>query len=114
MKGAVPFNIISIPATVDVAAKRFITPAGALAADTDSIVAGVSQHSSLNGQEITIQTAGIAEVECGGDITIHTEVTSGADGKATAWSTAGYVHGIALDAGANGRVIRVLLKPYHK
>ena len=76
-------------------------------ASTDAII-GVSDEITVNaGERIDVVLSGSAEVVCGGAVTRGAQVTATADGKAVVGT--GRVVGIALQAGAAGDVIDVLL-----
>ena len=76
-------------------------------ASTDAII-GVSDEITVNaGERIDVVLSGSAEVVCGGAIARGAQVSADATGKAVVGT--GRVVGIALQAGATGDVIDVLL-----
>ena len=76
-------------------------------ASTDAII-GVSDEITVNaGERIDVVLSGSAEVVCGGAVTRGAQITATADGKAVVGT--GRVVGIALQAGATGDVIDILL-----
>ena len=76
-------------------------------ASTDPII-GVSDEITVSaGERIDVVLSGSAEVVCGGAVTRGAQITSDATGKAVVGT--GRVVGIALQAGAAGDVIDILL-----
>lgn len=62
------------------------------------------------GQATQIQISGIAKVRCSGTVAQDDEVTTDSDGLISAAATVGqYILGQALDAGAAGEIISVIL-----
>lgn len=81
--------------------------------DTAALV-GVALDDYSDGEAATIQVTGVAKIEAGASITRGAMVTSNGSGQATTLgTTAGTRHaiGIALESGASGEVISVLLAP---
>ena len=81
-------------------------------AATDVPVGVVDDLDAAIGARVDVMTTGISEVEAGGAIGAGENVVAGADGKAIASTTPAtdIVAGVALNAGADGEFIEVLLK----
>lgn len=110
MKG----NILNFTAENAVPAFRFAKAGTAEGhvklATADAVVLGVSMDvASAEGRPCDVQLDGIAYVEAGGSVSFGAKVTSDAGGKAVA-ATSGDIAGIALENGASGDIIRVILR----
>jgi hypothetical protein len=118
-------------ASGDIRPRRFVKVSGAdtiAEADANEAVIGVvfpyskafdSALAASDGTQCPVCVAGqIAEIECAGDITVGTFVKSDADGKAVAIATSGTtaqnIGGMALQTGANGLIIRMMIMPQTK
>jgi hypothetical protein len=105
---------ISLEAAADLSAKQYFlvkvdsTGKAALCGDGENAV-GVLQNDPEAGQAATIATGGIAKVECGGVITTGGNVACNADGEAVAAASGDYIVGVALETGADGRIISINL-----
>jgi hypothetical protein len=60
---------------------------------------------------VAVPGSGILKVKCGANVTRGGTVGSDANGAAKNTATASAVLGIALETGANGRVISILFQP---
>jgi hypothetical protein len=77
-----------------------------------------TKHASTGSPGVEVRTAGqVAYVECGGSISGGNFVKSDANGKAVASATTGTtaqeVVGTALEDGADGEIILMLVNPVH-
>lgn len=94
-----------------VAARRFVTPAGAQAG-ADANTLGVARTAGVSGDKIPVDVLGTAIVEAGAAISAGATLETDANGKAVTWATSGPKVGLALQAaGADGAMIEVLLIP---
>jgi hypothetical protein len=74
---------------------------------------GVLTNVPASGQAATVTSGGIVKVKCGGGVTRGGLVASGANGLAEDAGTATeFTMGIALETGANGRIISMLWQPH--
>jgi len=90
--------------TVD-ATGRAVAPAAGAA------VAGVLQNDPALGQAGLVDIAGITKVVAGAAVTTGARVMTTNVGKAITATSTNHSLGIALETGADNRVIRVLLQP---
>lgn len=94
-----------------VAARRFVTPAGAQAG-ADAYTLGVARTAGVSGDKIPVDALGTAVVEAGAAISAGATLESDSSGRAVTWATSGAKIAIALQAaGAAGDFIEVLLIP---
>lgn len=110
MKG----NVLNFTAETAVPAFRFAkagTTEGKvkLAGAGETAIGIAGELDSAEGCRCDVQFDGIAEVECGGSVTFGAKIASDADGKAVAAESGEYL-GIALEGGASGDIIRILLR----
>jgi hypothetical protein len=75
----------------------------------DAKAQGVLMNAPNTGEAATVAIGGIVKVECGDTVTRGGDVASGANGEAKDAGTASTVLGTALETGADGRVISILL-----
>jgi hypothetical protein len=108
-------NALSLQAEATINDFRFVkggTADGVViqaAAATDNGV-GAVRYGGSAGQQVRVQVAGIAKIKVGaGGVTRWTRVTSDATGQAVAWATTNRCFGIALESGAVGEIVPVLL-----
>ena len=90
--------------TVD-ATGRAVAPAAGAA------VAGVLQNDPALGQAGLVDIAGITKVVAGAAVTTGARVMTTNVGKAITATSTNHSLGVALETGADNRVIRVLLQP---
>jgi len=107
---------ISLVAAADLSAAQyhFVTiNSSGLAALTGAGLqaAGVMQDNPIAGQVGAVDIAGVTKVEAAGAITIGARVASNSTGEAVAATTGDYALGTAMDTGADGRIIAILLQP---
>lgn len=76
----------------------------------DAKADGVLMNKPKSGEAGTVAIAGVAKVKCGAAVTRGGNVASGANGAAKNAATASEVLGVALETGASGRAISVLLQ----
>ena len=74
----------------------------------DAHADGVLLNDPNTGEVATVAISGIAKVACGAGVTRGGGVSSGANGAAKT-AASGAVMGTALETGANGRIISILL-----
>lgn len=106
-----PLYSITVKATADVTAHRFVTTAGAYPV-TKTRAFGVAREAAAVGDNVGVHTLGTAIVEAAGAIVAGAAVeVLGAVGKAGTFTT-GVKAGIALTpAAADGDLIEVYLVP---
>lgn len=102
-----PLLVLSVPATADITAHRFVSPAGGVPTAGGNTL-GASLADTPSGKTIPLVSQGTAIVEAAGNITAYALVETDVDGKAVALDE-GEVAGRALQAGAAGRKIEILL-----
>jgi hypothetical protein len=107
-KNYAPIQTITIKATEDIPAFRFVDFAGALCSDGLKSL-GATDNLCNEGDFAAVTTIGIVLVEASGSIGLGSDVKSDIDGKAANASTGEYVNGHSLDDGVAGDLIRVLL-----
>lgn len=87
----------------------------ARASGSTAAIVGVALYDAAAGQPGSIQVAGVARVKLGGAVAAGDPLTSNASGQGVAASpTIGvnaYIVGVALEGGASGDLIDVLLAP---
>jgi hypothetical protein len=121
----------------DIYPSRFIkhgtsVPFSALQAGANAIIAGVSHESAkdppisgastlcaADGDSLPYYGPGeVCLVECGGNVAIGAEVEADSNGKAvaavTTAATVRQIGGRALEDGASGKLIKILVWPYTK
>ena len=108
-----PLGKIGVTASEEIAAKLFVTPAGAVAGAAENAI-GVSEYLMPSGETYGVITAGTALLELGGTVAVGDYIKSDANGKGVkATLTTGIltedVNAIALDAGDSGDVIEVFI-----
>lgn len=103
--------IITVEAAEAITAKRLVTYDGKHTATTENL--GVALFDTDSGDQISVQSAGIAVVEAGGSVSAGDHIQSDADGKAVTNAVdsdakIAYDSGIALDAASeSGDYIRI-------
>lgn len=75
----------------------------------DAKAQGVLLNDPNTGEAAIVAISGIVKVACGAAVTRGGDVGSGANGAAKNAGTASEVLGTALETGANGRIISILL-----
>jgi hypothetical protein len=109
-KTANPVLAISVDATEDLTAHRFVGFSGEVC-DFDAKALGVVDLDWLSGDKVPVTVLGVMPVEAGEAIDIGAEVSSDGNGKALTAVLGSKVNGLALEAAtAAGDFIRVLLK----
>ncbi len=107
-KNYAPIQTITIKATEDIPAFRFVNFAGALCGDGLKSL-GATDNLCNDGDFCAVTTIGIVLVESSASIALGADVKSDVDGKAANASLGEYTNGHALDEGVAGDLIRVLL-----
>jgi hypothetical protein len=105
---SVPVLTLTVAATGTIPAHRFVTPAGAQAG-ADANTLGVARSAAVSGDKIPVDVIGTAAVEAGATVAAGATVKSDASGRAITLASAGARVGIALQGGAVGEIIEVLL-----
>lgn len=107
-------SALTLPAAAAgaIAARRFVTPAGAQAgADANTLGVALAAAATA-GELVPVVVLGTAAVEAGAAIAKGATVKSDAQGRAIPWASSGAKVGIALEAaGAAGEAVEVLLIP---
>jgi hypothetical protein len=75
----------------------------------DEKAQGVLLNAPNTGEAAEVAISGIVKVKCGAAVTRGSDVASGANGAAKNMDTGSTALGTALETGANGRVISILL-----
>lgn len=81
-----------------------------LAGEANAATIGPLQNKPKQYEAASVRQLGISKVVCGGVITCGAKVTGDSASKAVAATAAQRYVGIALEAGANGRVISILME----
>ena len=80
-----------------------------LAGAADAASIGVLQNKPKQYEAAEVRKVGISKVVCGANVTIGDKVTGDSDSKAVTATSAQRFIGIALETGASGRVISILM-----
>lgn len=80
-------------------------------AGSDDRVIGVLDNKPKSDEQASVIISGTAKVKAGGTIAYGDYVVSNASGQAIKRTTESNVVGIALEAGASGDIIEILLMP---
>lgn len=105
-----PVQSLSIRATADLPAFRFISFSGALCAN-ETRAAGVTEVDWVNGENAAVVSLGTIAIETSESVTLGADVTCSGDGKAKPASGTMPVNGRALDACTGAGFIRIKLVP---
>lgn len=105
---------ITLPAGADLRTHQYkfvsVDANGAVVLTADDARAqGVVLNDPNTGEAAIVAISGLVKVKCGAEVTRGGDVGSGANGAAKNAGTASEVLGTALETGANGRVISILL-----
>ena len=105
---------VTLPAGADLRTHQFkfvsVDANGAVVlTDNDAKAQGVLQNAPNTGEAATIAISGRVKVACGAGVTRGGDIASGANGAGKNAGTASEVLGTALETGANGRIISILL-----
>lgn len=102
---------LTVALTGQVAANRFVTPAGAQAG-ADANTLGVCRTAGVSGDKAPVDVLGTAVVEAGAAVSAGASLKADSSGRAITWASSGAKIGIALEAAtAAGQFIEVLLIP---
>lgn len=110
----------SLPAAASMVGKQYrlcyINTSGqwAVVANGTTKAQGVSQHEPASGEQLRCEqtVGGPLKVTLGGTVTVGAKCSADTAGKGVVSVTSGdYCHGIFLDAGVSGDVVRVLFRP---
>jgi hypothetical protein len=108
---------VSLEASADLSAKQFcfmsVNSSGQVAATgAGAIAQGVLQNDpAAAGRSASVAIAGKVKVLCGAAVTRGGPVASTSTGTATNATTGNIILGTALETGASGRIIEILLQP---
>lgn len=105
-----PVQVLTIKATADIPAKRFVNFAGKTCGANQKSF-GVSLSNYNNGSYVSVVVLGTAIVEAGGTITTGDNLTSDSLGRAIVASAGTEINGRALNSAETGEFVRVLLVP---
>jgi hypothetical protein len=105
-----PVQAISIEASEDLPAFRFVSHLGSLCAN-ESRATGVTETDWLSGELASIVTLGTMAVETMTTINIGDDVTSGGSGKAKPATGVNPINGRALDSCTGAGFVRIKLVP---
>ena len=103
----VPVLVLTIAAAAAITAHRFVAPGGGVPAVGGNTL-GASNANAPSGSDMALIVSGTAIIECAGNISLHGLVETDDEGKAIALD-AGVPVGRALQVGADGRKIEILL-----
>jgi hypothetical protein len=107
-------SCVSMKAAGDLSAKQYyfvkVTAANSVNVAGDGELAhGVLQDKPASGEMGSVAISGITMIKCGGTISAGGLVSSDASGTAVANSGTDYILGVAIEGGASGEIIPVLL-----
>lgn len=109
-------GVVTLPAAADLSANQFCfvtvnSSSQAALAGAGALAIGVIQNKPTSGTSTAIAFDGISKVlvGSGGTVTAGNNVTPDASGAAAVATTGNYVAGVALETGAAGTLIAVLL-----
>lgn len=105
-----PILVLTRIAAANIAAHTFVTFAGATAGAAAKAL-GVADYDAEAGKPFAVNVQGTTKILCAGNIAEGGPIKSDANGKAIAQGGAGEILGYALAAGADGRIIEMLLTP---
>lgn len=109
-----PNRFVKISTSADNTALEADANEAVIGASTSSNESFDSDNHATSGDEVTVRF-GVAFVEAGGNITRGGRVESDADGKAVAATnntTLREIAGWALESGADGGIIKVMIHPH--
>lgn len=105
-----PVQAISVKATEDLPAFRFVSHLGSLCADETRSV-GITETSWVNGEMASVVTLGTIAIETSTTVDIGEDITSAIDGKAKPATTGNPVNGRALDSCDGPGFIKIKIVP---
>jgi len=82
-------------------------------ATADAVVIGSLQNKPKSGEAATIAIGETVKVVAGGTVAIGDSIVANANGKGITRTTEHNIFGIALEAGSDGSVIEVLVRPLY-
>lgn len=107
---SIPILTLTRTASGAIAANRFVAQAGDQATEGENTL-GVARTGAASGELYPLDVLGTTIVEAGDDITDGATLMSDDDGKAVPQTVDSAIAAIALQAGADGDLIEVLLMP---
>lgn len=108
---AIPVLTLPLTATGTIAARRFVTIAGAQAG-ADANTFGVTRTAAVSGDKISVDVLGTATIESGAAFSAGATLKADSSGRGITWATSGAKVALALEAaGAAGQFVEVLLIP---
>ena len=107
---------ISMVAGADLSSSQFCfvhanASGEAVLTTANGVASGVLYNDPISGRAAEVAIDGVVKVLCGAAVTAGGPVASDAAGKAKNAAAGNYVHGTALETGADGRIISVLFHP---
>lgn len=106
-----PVQAVTVKATEDLPAFRFISVSGALCNDTERAL-GVTETDWISGEYVSVVTLGNIAVEASGAIPQGSDVTSAIDGKAKVATTGNPINGRAIEGCSSaGEFVKIKLVP---
>ncbi len=108
-KTANPVLAISVDATEDLTAFRFVGFGGGICSFDEKSLGSVDVN-WLNGEKVSVTVMGVMPIETGEAVTVGAEIASDGSGKAVVVTEDSKINGFALNAADGaGEFIRVLL-----
>jgi len=106
-----PVQAVTVKATEDLPAFRFVSVSGGLCGDAERAL-GVTETDWINGEYAAVVTLGNISVEASGAIPAGSDVTSDTDGKAKLATTGNPVNGRAIEGCSSaGEFVKIKLVP---
>jgi hypothetical protein len=105
-----PVQALTVKATVDLPAFRFVSHLGSLCADSGRAL-GVTETDWVNGEYASVISLGTIAIETVTTIAAGVDVTSGPAGKARAVVSTEPVNGRTLDACTGSGIVRIKIVP---
>jgi len=105
-----PVQSVSVKATEDLPAFRFVSHLGSLCA-SESRALGITETNWVNGEYASVVTLGTIAIETSTSIDAGSDVTSDVNGKAKTAESVEPVNGRALDGCSGAGFIRIKIVP---
>lgn len=106
-----PVQAVTIKATEDLPAFRFVSISGGLCGDAERAL-GVTEVDWISGEYVAVVTLGNIAVEASGAILAGSDVSSAADGKAKTATTGNPINGRAIEGCSSaGEFVKIKLVP---
>lgn len=101
----------SLISSMNLLVKADSTEGQVIVSTADARVLGVLDNKPASGQEAAVIVSGSAKIVAGGNITYGAYIVSDGSGQAIVKTAEVNIVGIALQAGASGDLVEVLLMP---